>query len=139
MVTARQPAARATYRQLEAERGRLVFDFGLLYLGFAVMLILAAIWLGLWFAERLARPVGRLAGAAQRVGAGDLDVQVQEDALILNTDRFARSVVLEGRTPDGDPFGWFFEDNWFDLVPGERKIVRVLGHHVEGQITARAW
>ena len=67
------------YNQLEAERGRLVFEFGLLYLGFAVILILAAIWLGLWFAERLSRPVGRLAGAAQRVGAGDLDVQVQEE------------------------------------------------------------
>ncbi|MGR3511579.1 MAG: ATP-binding protein [Paracoccaceae bacterium] len=67
------------YRQLEAERGRIVFDFGLLYLGFAVILILAAIWLGLWFAERLSRPVGRLAGAAQRVGAGDLNVQVQEE------------------------------------------------------------
>ena len=67
------------YNQLEAERGRIVFEFGLLYLGFAVILILAAIWLGLWFAERLARPVGRLAGAAQRVGAGDLDVQVREE------------------------------------------------------------
>ncbi len=67
------------YRQLEADRGRIVFEFGLLYLGFAVILILAAIWLGLWFAERLSRPVGRLAGAAQRVGAGDLNVQVQEE------------------------------------------------------------
>jgi two-component system nitrogen regulation sensor histidine kinase NtrY len=68
------------YTQLESERGRLVFEFGLLYLGFAVILILAAIWLGLWFAERLSRPVGRLAGAAQRVGSGDLDVQVIEEA-----------------------------------------------------------
>ncbi|NNF92706.1 MAG: PAS domain-containing sensor histidine kinase [Boseongicola sp.] len=67
------------YNQLEAERGRIVFEFGLLYLGFAVILILASIWLGLWFAERLSRPVGRLAGAAQRVGAGDLDVQVPEE------------------------------------------------------------
>ena len=67
------------YRQLEAERGRIVFQFGLLYLGFAVILILAALWLGLWFAERLSRPVGRLAGAAQRVGSGDLNVQVQEE------------------------------------------------------------
>ncbi len=67
------------YQQLEEERGRLLFEFGLLYLGFAMILILAAIWLGLWFAERLARPVGRLAGAAQRVGKGDLDVQVIED------------------------------------------------------------
>lgn len=67
------------YQQLERDRGRMLFEFGLLYLGFAVMLILAAIWLGLWFAERLARPVGRLAGAAVRVGAGDLDVQVREE------------------------------------------------------------
>ncbi|MCU0800761.1 MAG: PAS domain-containing sensor histidine kinase [Rhodobacteraceae bacterium] len=67
------------YHQLESERGRLLFEFGLLYLGFAVILILAAVWLGLWFAERLSRPVGRLAGAAQRVGGGDLDVQVPEE------------------------------------------------------------
>ncbi|QIE42364.1 sensor histidine kinase NtrY-like [Meridianimarinicoccus aquatilis] len=67
------------YQQLERDRGRMLFEFGLLYLGFAVMLILASIWLGLWFAERLARPVGRLAGAAQRVGDGDLNVQVREE------------------------------------------------------------
>ena len=103
------------YQQLENDRGRLLFEFGLIYLGFAVILILASIWLGLWFAERLARPVGRLAGAAQRVGAGDLDVQVveakgddeiamlgrlfnqmtlqlkgQRDALILNTEQIER-------------------------------------------------
>ncbi|PTE22291.1 PAS domain-containing sensor histidine kinase [Cereibacter changlensis JA139] len=69
----------ALYHQLEAERGRLLFEFGLLYLGFALILILAATWLGLWFAERLSRPVGRLAGAAQKIGSGDLDVQVVEE------------------------------------------------------------
>lgn len=67
------------YKQLESERGRVLFEFGLLYLGFAVILILAAIWLGLWFAERLARPVGRLTSAAQHVGTGNLDVQVVEE------------------------------------------------------------
>ncbi|WP_318527613.1 PAS domain-containing sensor histidine kinase [Actibacterium sp. XHP0104] len=67
------------YQQLESDRGRLLFEFGILYIGFALILILAAIWLGMWFAERLSRPVGRLAGAAQRVGAGDLDVRVVEE------------------------------------------------------------
>jgi len=67
------------YQQQESERGRRLFEFGLVYIGFAVILILAAVWLGLWFAERLSRPVGRLAGAAQRVGAGNLDVQVLEE------------------------------------------------------------
>ena len=69
----------ALYQQLESDRGKILFNFGLLYLGFALILIIAAVWGGLWFAERLARPVGRLAGAAQRVGAGDLDVQVAEE------------------------------------------------------------
>lgn len=67
------------YNQLESERGRLLLNFGLIYLGFAIILILAAVWLGLWFAERLSRPVGRLAGAAQMVGGGNLDVQVPEE------------------------------------------------------------
>ncbi|KAJ03389.1 ATPase [Sulfitobacter mediterraneus] len=67
------------YQQLEADRGRLLFEFALVYLGFAVILILAAVWLGLWFAERLSGPVGRLTGAAQQVGAGDLSVQVREE------------------------------------------------------------
>ena len=69
----------ALYEQLENDRGRLLLNFGLIYLGFAVILILAAIWLGLWFAERLSRPVGRLVTASQRVGSGDLDVRVIED------------------------------------------------------------
>ena len=67
------------YQQLESDRGKRLFEFGLLYLAFAVILILAAIWLGLGFAERLSGPVGRLTGAAQRVGAGDLDVQIREE------------------------------------------------------------
>lgn len=67
------------YQQLESDRGRLLFEFALVYLAFAVILILAAVWLGLWFAERLSGPVGRLTGAAQQVGAGDLAVQVREE------------------------------------------------------------
>jgi two-component system nitrogen regulation sensor histidine kinase NtrY len=69
----------ALYRQLESDRGRLLFEFGLLYLGFAVILILAAVWLGLWYAEGLSKPVGRLLGASERVGRGDLDVRVPEE------------------------------------------------------------
>jgi two-component system, NtrC family, nitrogen regulation sensor histidine kinase NtrY len=66
------------YHQLESERGRLVFEFALIYLGFALVVILGTIWLGLRFAEGLARPVGRLAAAAERVGQGDFDVRVRE-------------------------------------------------------------
>ncbi|WP_374213584.1 sensor histidine kinase NtrY-like [Jannaschia sp. LMIT008] len=67
------------YQQLESDRGRLLFEFGLLYLAFALILILAATWVGLIVSERLSRPMGALAGAAQRVGQGDLDVRVSDD------------------------------------------------------------
>ncbi|WP_246082488.1 sensor histidine kinase NtrY-like [Rubellimicrobium rubrum] len=67
------------YRQLDDNKGRLLFEFGLLYLGFALILILAAVWLGLWFAEGLSKPLGRLLGASERVGAGDLNVRVIEE------------------------------------------------------------
>ncbi|RME90172.1 MAG: hypothetical protein D6766_13670, partial [Verrucomicrobia bacterium] len=74
-----------------------------------------------------------------RFPAAKLDVRVREDgALEITSDKFARAVHLTGDA-DGDPFGWFFEDNYFDLMPGERKIVRILGRHDHGRITARAW
>jgi two-component system, NtrC family, nitrogen regulation sensor histidine kinase NtrY len=65
------------YQQLESERGRLVFEFALIYLGFALVVVLGTVWLGLAFAERLSRPIGRLAVAAERVGQGDFDAQVR--------------------------------------------------------------
>jgi two-component system nitrogen regulation sensor histidine kinase NtrY len=70
----------ALYERLERERAGMLFEFALLYLGFALLVIMAAVWLGLRFAEQLARPIGRLAGAAERVGAGDFDMRVRETA-----------------------------------------------------------
>lgn len=66
------------YRRLEQTRGQVLFEFSLVYLGFALLLVAAAIWAGLWFASRLSQPIGLLAQASERVGQGDLDVQVPE-------------------------------------------------------------
>lgn len=66
------------YQTLEQERGRLLLEFSLLYLGFALLLVAAAMWLGLWFADRLSRPIGRLAEASEQVGRGNLDLQIPE-------------------------------------------------------------
>jgi beta-galactosidase/beta-glucuronidase len=65
-----------------------------------------------------------------------LDVTVRNGDLVIATDKFARSVVLEGED-EGDEFGWMFEDNYFDLVPGETRMVRVLGRHNKGVVTAK--
>ncbi len=67
-----------------------------------------------------------------------LDVKVEDNALVITTDKFARNINLEG-SADGDKLGWFFEDNYFDLLPGEKKVVRVLGDYKKGVITAKPW
>jgi hypothetical protein len=64
-------------------------------------------------------------------------VKVENGVLGISTDKFARCVTLEGDT-NGDPFGWFFEDNYFDLLPGEVKTVRILGRHRQGRISVKA-
>ncbi len=68
------------YNQIERERGQLLFSFGLIYLAFSVVVLLSAVWFALWFAEKLARPVGNLARAAQKVGSGNFDIQVPEQS-----------------------------------------------------------
>ena len=64
------------YQKHESNRSMLLLDFAIIYVAFSVLLILAAVWVGLWFAERIAKPVGQLAAAAQRVGSGDLESRV---------------------------------------------------------------
>jgi hypothetical protein len=68
----------------------------------------------------------------------ELDVKVDNGLLSITTDKFARAVHLEGDA-NSDSFGWFFEDNDVDLLPGEINTVRIPGHHMQGRITAQAW
>jgi hypothetical protein len=66
-----------------------------------------------------------------------LDLTVKEDELIVKTDVFARCVELGGSDKDNE-FGFYFEDNYFDLLPGIEKKIRILGNHTEGVIRAKA-
>ncbi|MEM0924387.1 MAG: HAMP domain-containing protein, partial [Pseudomonadota bacterium] len=66
------------YDQLEADSDSLLISYALQYIVLSLLIILAAILLGLWFAERLARPVTQLAQAAEEIGQGNLDIRVAE-------------------------------------------------------------
>jgi two-component system nitrogen regulation sensor histidine kinase NtrY len=65
------------YRDAEKRRGTLQTLFGLSYLSTAWLVLLAAVWLGLSNATRIAEPIGALADAAARVASGDVGVRVQ--------------------------------------------------------------
>ncbi|GHT63131.1 beta-mannosidase [Spirochaetia bacterium] len=66
-----------------------------------------------------------------------LSITVQGDVLTVTTDQFARCVELSGND-NGDEFGFYFEDNYFDLLPGIAKKIRINGRHKAGTISAKA-
>ncbi len=59
------------------ERSRVMqLRFNLILMAVSLLTLIVAIWYALWLANRLVAPIARLANAAERVGAGDLDARV---------------------------------------------------------------
>jgi two-component system, NtrC family, nitrogen regulation sensor histidine kinase NtrY len=65
------------YQQLTQNRGEIQLTFAALYVVVALLILLGAVSVALWAANRIVTPIGRLAGAAERVSEGDLTVRVQ--------------------------------------------------------------
>jgi len=82
------------YDTLDRNRGSLQITFALVFLCAALLVLLAAVLVGLVFANGLARPISRLITAAEQVRAGDLSTRVQEgtadDELATLTRAFNR-------------------------------------------------
>src|ERR1700722_13175098 len=72
----RNRGAVSEYHQLAQNRQKLQVVFTLLYGMVSLVVLLAAIWSGLWAANRLVRPISGLIDAAERVSEGDLTAQV---------------------------------------------------------------
>ncbi len=64
------------YRQYESNRLVFQITFTIMYLGLALVLLLAALWIGIALANRFVDPIRNLMIASSRVSKGDLDVQV---------------------------------------------------------------
>jgi len=75
----RNKGAVSEYHALEQNRFKLQLIFALLYGMVTLVVLLAAIWSGLWAANKLVRPISNLILAAGRVSEGDLSAQVPVD------------------------------------------------------------
>lgn len=64
------------YQTMEEGRTPLQLAFGILYIGFALIVLLAAIWTAIAVANRLVRPIRILIDASDRVASGNLNVTV---------------------------------------------------------------
>jgi two-component system nitrogen regulation sensor histidine kinase NtrY len=74
----RTEAAVGEYRRLEARLSRLQVSLAIVFGVVALLILAAAVLLGLLFAGAIARPVASLIFAAERVRAGDLSARVVE-------------------------------------------------------------
>lgn len=70
--------AKAEYDQLMNQRSGVQFTFGLVYALVAFVFLLAAVWLGLWFSDRLVSPITRLLAASREVAGGNFDARVDK-------------------------------------------------------------
>ena len=75
---ARTEQAAAEYQRLDENRSWLQIAFAWIFAIVALLVLLAAVLIGLVLANQIARPIGRLINAAERVRGGDLTVRVVE-------------------------------------------------------------
>ena len=75
---ARTEQAVAEYKRLDENRSWLQVAFAWIFAILAVLVLLVAVLIGLVLANQIARPIGRLIHAAERVRSGDLTVRVAE-------------------------------------------------------------
>ena len=68
--------AKQEYDKLMSQRLGVQLTFGLMYAVVGFVFLLAAIWTGLWFSDKLVAPVVQLLDAARRVSGGELDAKV---------------------------------------------------------------
>lgn len=68
--------AKQEYDTLMSQRLGVQATFAMVYALVGVVFLLAAIWVGLWFSDKLVEPVVRLLDAARRVSGGELDAKV---------------------------------------------------------------
>jgi two-component system nitrogen regulation sensor histidine kinase NtrY len=64
------------YRNYESNRLVFQITFTLMYVGMALVLLLAAVWIGIALANRFVDPIRNLMIASSRVSEGELDVRV---------------------------------------------------------------
>lgn len=75
---ARTEGAARQFQELEAKKEGILITFVLIFVVVALLLLLAAVWIGIGQATHLAQPISDLIKAAEEVSAGDLSVRVSE-------------------------------------------------------------
>jgi two-component system nitrogen regulation sensor histidine kinase NtrY len=91
----------AEYKGMEEGRMSLQIAFAVLYIGFALIVLLAAIWTAIAVADRIVRPIRLLISAADNVASGNMNVLVPvraADGDVGSLSRTFNKMISEIRT-----------------------------------------
>ena len=66
------------YRKLQSRSNRIQLEITIIFLIVALLMLMAAVWLGILFAKYLVTPIAALIDVTERVRAGDLSARVEE-------------------------------------------------------------
>ncbi|OUT98411.1 MAG: two-component sensor histidine kinase [Flammeovirgaceae bacterium TMED32] len=83
--------AAAQYRDLEGKRFDIQITFALIFSIMALLLLFAAVWVGLTLATRLATPIGELMLASRRISSGDLTARVSGSPEVDELDMLGKA------------------------------------------------
>jgi len=131
-----------SYREAAKNQNRIQVIFGLSYIETALLVLVAAVWVGIAAANSIAAPVSGLVQAAGRVSAGDLDARVDvgigpEEIRALSvafnmmtTDLQAQQAALRVASLDAQQRRQFIETVLSGVSAG------VVGLDAQGRITA---
>jgi two-component system nitrogen regulation sensor histidine kinase NtrY len=80
-----------TYKQLESQRSHMQLSFLLFFALLTLLLLMAAIWLGMLLARQLISPIRHLITASQQVAEGRFDVQIKSLPVNNELDNLTQS------------------------------------------------
>jgi len=83
--------AAAQYQDLEGKRFDIQITFGLIFSIMALLLLFAAVWVGLTLATRLATPISELMLASRKISSGDLTARVSDTSEVDELDMLGKA------------------------------------------------
>ncbi len=79
------------FRHLEERREEIFVTFGMIFVVVALLLLLAAVWIGLTLATQISKPISELISAAEEVRNGDLTVRVDPSRSVEEVGTLGRA------------------------------------------------
>ena len=126
----------AEYERLEQRRGSLQTNINITFVVLALLMLMVAVFVGIWFASRLIAPITDLVRASERIREGDLSIRVGDDEITVLSRTFNRMTdqLQSQRDELIDANIQLDQRRRFTEAVLEGVLVGVIGHNARGEV-----